>query len=121
MAFSAKIKLVSLAVIYLLHVAFFDALMGAKPNTGVVSFSVSSSSNQSSSKNNSTEESSYRLLTKHEQAKQALVNLPHAFDFVSDALTGFVKEQNNQSHFGALARLNDSAFKLYRLFRVFLI
>ncbi len=120
MAFSAKIKLVALAVIYVLHVTFFDALM-ANGVHDLHACSISFDSHQSSSKSNSTGESSYRLLTKHEQAKQIGVNIPDALDFVSVAFTCFIDEQNNKPQFGAFAQLNAATFKLYRLYRVFLI
>ena len=68
MTISAKIKLVALAVIYVLHVTFFDALM-ASGVPDLHTCSVSADGHQAPSKNNSTGESSYRLLTKHEQAK----------------------------------------------------
>ena len=120
MAFSAKIKLVALAVIYVLHVTFFDALMANGVNDLHTS-SVSANSHQPSSKNNSTTESSYRLLTKHEQAKQISVTVPDALDFVSVALAGLIEQQNKKTQFGAFADLNETSFKLYRLYRVFLI
>jgi hypothetical protein len=83
--------------------------------------SFTTAAHQSSSNNLPSEESSYRLLTKHEQAKQAVVSLPDAIDVVSVAYAGFIKTDNKLPQFGALAQLNAGAFKLYRLFRVFLI
>ena len=112
--------MIALAVIYMLHVTFFDALMGS----GAKDFntcSLTTSTHQSSSKNIPAGESSYRLLTKHEQAKQIIVSIPNALDFVSVAFTGFNEEQNVQPQFGAFAQVSAPAFKLYRIFRVFLI
>jgi hypothetical protein len=53
--------------------------------------------------------------------EQALVSLPSAVDFVLAAFTGFIAQQVQQPQFGAFAHLNACTFKLYRLFRVFLI
>jgi len=115
----SNIKVIALAAIYLLHVAFFDALMDngcrdfVKPAFAV-------GTHPTSSKNSSSAESSYRLLTKHEQSKQALVSLPDAVDFVSIVFRPFI-EQQIIPQFGAFAHLSDGSFRLYRLFRVFLI
>jgi hypothetical protein len=116
---TSKIKLLALALIYVLHVAFFDDVM-AQGNGGHGRYTFTSSQEQSSQKKLPAE-SSYRLLTKHEQSKQTLVSLPDAVDFVSTTFTGFIAERVKQPLFGAFARLNVSTFKLYRLFRVFLV
>lgn len=117
---SSNIKLIALAAIYVLHVTFFDALMGGEfKERGTPSFSALA--HPSSSKNNTGEESSYRLLTKHEQSKQALVSLPNAVNFVSATFAGFIEQHIIQPQFGAFAHLSADAFKLYRLYRVFLI
>ncbi len=117
---ASNIKLIALAAIYVLHVTFFDALMGSQVNDwGTSSFSAST--HQSSPKNNPSEESSYRLLTKHEQSKQALVSLPDAVDFVSVTFSCFIGQHIILPQFGAFAHLSAGSFKLYRLYRVFLI
>jgi len=112
--------LVALALIYVLHVAFFDDLMAQGGGVHGKCNSFFTSSQQQSPDNNPPGESSYRLLTKHEQSKQE-IGVPAAFDFVSVTFTGFIAEQIKQLQFGAPAHLNVSTFKLYRLFRVFLI
>ena len=116
---TSKIKLIALALIYVLHVAFFDDVM-AQGSRGHGGYTFTSSQQQPAQKRLPAE-SSYRLLTKHEQSKQALVSLPDAVDFVSTTFKGFIAKRVKQPLFGAFAQLDVSAFKLYRLFRVFLI
>lgn len=120
MASSSKIKLVALAVIYILHVAFFDALMahGTSATTSCMKFAAS---HASSSQSNPPGESAYRLLLKHEQAKQVLISFPKAVDIVSGVFNALVTGLDKPLPFCAAAQINVASFKLYRLFRVFLI
>ena len=114
----SNLKLIALAAIYVLHVTFCDSLMG-KGFSDLGNTTLSVVKHSTSSKSNPGEQCSYRLLTKHEQSKQALVSLPNAVDFVSTTFTGFIAELVKQPLFGAFAQLN--TFKLYRQYRVFLI
>jgi len=117
---TSKIKLFALVAVYVLHVAFFDGLM-ARDSYASLNTTLSSCSHQSSSKNIPLEGSSYRLLIKHEQSKKAMVDVPQAFSFVSLAFSGFVEEPILPPHFDVIAHLSVNTFRLYRLFRVFLI
>ena len=116
----SNLKLIALAAIYMLHISFFDALMdGGVKDLNVCS--LSDTSQQSQSKNSSNTESSYRLLTKHEQSKQAVISLPDYVDLVSTSFAASVREHIQQPLSGAFAHVNASSFKLHRLYRVFLI
>ena len=120
MASSSKIKLVALAVVYILHIAFFDALM-AHSNFAADNCLKFDVPHSSSSQNNPPAESAYRLLLKHEQAKQVLVSFPDATDLVSGVFKTFIIGLNKPLQFGFSAQLNVTTFRLYRLYRVFLI
>jgi hypothetical protein len=116
----SNLKLITLAAIYVLHISFFDTLMGGGFKDLNVC-SLSATAQQSQSKSSSTTESSYRLLTKHEQSKQAVISLPDFQDFLSATFTTPIEEHIQQPLSGAFAHVNESSFKLYRLYRVFLI
>jgi hypothetical protein len=121
MSASLNIRLIAIAAIYLLHIAFFDALMdnGYKLTNGASLISVPANQH---SQNSLPEEYSYRLLTKHEESRQMHIGLPDFAAIISSVSTVIVKEHiTQQQPFGAFAHLNESVFRLYRLFGVFLI
>jgi hypothetical protein len=109
-----------MAAIYLLHITFFDALMSngyKSEGPSLASFPV-----QEHSHSNLPEENSYRLLVKHEQAKQVHISLPDFAGFLSGVSALSVIQHCTQPlQFSASAHLNENVFRLYRLFRVFLI
>jgi hypothetical protein len=119
MFLGSKIKIMIMAAIYVLHITFFDILMSDNFRD-TNNCSITSASHQRP-QNKFPAESSYRLLVKHDQAKQILVNIPDAIDFVSGTFSGLLHVSDKQPLFGALAQLNANTFKLYRLYRVFLI
>jgi hypothetical protein len=102
-----------------LYVAFFDALMARDITTGQLSFI---SHHQLPTQNSLPAGGApYRLFTKHEQSKQALVSLPHAVNFVTDTFTGFSGTDIEPPLFSAYAHIGACTFRLYRLYGVFLI
>jgi hypothetical protein len=114
------LKVIALAVVYVLHVSFFDALMDNGPRDSA-SASCIAHTHHHTHNNDASAGFSYRLLTKHEQSKQAFVNIPHAVATVTCSFTGFIEQHTIQPLFGAFAQLGANSFGLYRLYRVFRI
>jgi hypothetical protein len=118
---SANIRIIAIAAIYVLHITFFDALMSNGGQQGTfTSFTSLPAAHNSQSK--SSGESSYRLLTKHVEAKQLHVSLPDFSSFIS-GLTSYAAQQpcTIQGQCSSFLHLNGNVFRLYSLFRVFLI
>ncbi|GEM_PF-1762143 len=116
---SSNTRLIIIAAIYVLHITLFDGLMdGGYSLPG--SFFRSVSSHQHS-QSNFPHDSSYRLLNKYDKTKEAKASLPDCLGFVAGTFAVLNEEVTEQLQFVAFPHLNISTFKLYRLFRVFLI
>ena len=120
MFLSSKMKVIAIAAIYVLHITFFDALMShgfsARDNFGLATLSHHTHSNPDNSA-----ESSYRLLTKHEQSKQLQSAVPSVFAFVFTTFTYITERGSTPIQLHEIYSLKADVFELYRIFRSFLI
>lgn len=117
---ASKIKIIALAVIYVLHVAFFDALMN-HDFCNHAGFSISNASACNHDNSAQQKKHAYRLLTKHEQFKQVQTSVPLVFNLVFASLTFTPEKPVIPTQFCALPYLTVGGNKLYRIFKSLLI
>lgn len=112
-----------MAAIYMLHITFFDVLMscGCAHHTGSYSVTLSHSSPQTHHGSDIPGECAYRLLTKHEQSKQVQTGLPEVLVFTDSSLSSIAENISLPVQLYTFPLLGDGTYKLYRIFRSFLI
>ena len=124
MSAAPKLKIFALAVIYVLHITFFDVLMShgfANP----ASFSLSKLSHltnhHSRRSSGDPDEYSYRLLTKHELSKQIETSIPVDRKIVSQVLCVTDQRLCRTISFSVRPCLKAGSSKLYCIFRSLLL
>lgn len=113
-----RVNLILLAVIYILQISFSNAMAN---DDALRHHSAQGICYHNHSKNIPHSELSYRLLSKHDRLREIQTNLPNSLGIAPSSFNFFIERHFQYSSLNELRPLSVPAFRLYLLFRVFLI